>query len=113
MKIGTFVMGGLAGAAVVMMIRRSRTMSAVAESMGKNMRHRMSGMKEDMISKALNMKFGSSSKRARTDADHHDHDSSHSFRSDALSQVKQLAAKDAEVSKEINHILEQNGQHQI
>ncbi|MFC5467804.1 YtxH domain-containing protein [Cohnella suwonensis] len=70
MKLGTFVIGGLAGAAVVMMVRRNRIMSAVASNVGGQLRQRMSDMKDDAIEKALNMKFASSFRRATSKAEH-------------------------------------------
>lgn len=64
MKIGTFVIGGLAGAAIVMMIQRNQRMSAAAANVGNNLKQRMSGMKDDAIEMAMNTKFASSFKRA-------------------------------------------------
>lgn len=113
MKIGTFVMGGLAGAAIVMMIQRNQMMSAVAASMGQSMKSRMNNVKDDMLSKAIGSKFAnnlmtrssaSSSKRSEQDttSEHAD-----------MSQVSLLASKDPAVSEQINAILEQNGQDRI
>ncbi|MFC5531714.1 hypothetical protein [Cohnella yongneupensis] len=111
MKIGTFVMGGLAGAAIVMMIQRNQMMSAVAASMGQNMKSRMNDMKDEMIGKALNMKFGGSAKRSSSSSNH----SEHAFDEDNedLSKVSLLASKDPKVTEQINAILEQNGQDRI
>jgi hypothetical protein len=109
MKIGTFVMGGLAGAAVVMMIQRNQMMSAVANMVGQNLKQRMSVMKEDAIDKAF-MKFSSSSKRS-SDSAPSKHDSKAS--GGGLDRVKEIINQDPDVSSEINSILEQNGQHRI
>ncbi|MFC5403846.1 hypothetical protein [Cohnella soli] len=88
MKLGTFIIGGLAGAAVVMMVRRNRMMSAVAANVGGQLRQRMSDMKDDAIEKALNMKFASSFKRAASKAERmtegvmhemHDQNTDHRF----------------------------------
>ncbi len=111
MKIGSFVMGSLAGAAIVMMIQRNQMMSAVAANVGENVKQRMSSMRDDAIEKALNMKFASSFKRAWDSARNESkYSSSHDG---GLDEVEKLAHRDAEVSREINSILEQNGQHRI
>jgi hypothetical protein len=117
MKIGTFVIGGLAGAAIVMMIQRNQTMSAIATTVGHNMKRRMNDMKDDAIEKAFNMKFASSFKREK-DKDHHSASSSFSSsrsssHGEDLDEVQKLIAQDPEVSDEINSILEENGQHRI
>jgi hypothetical protein len=111
MRIGTFVIGGLAGAAIVMMIQRNQMMSAVAAGVGHSLKQRMSGMKEDAIEKALNMKFVSSLKRSSEN----ERSSRNSSSSDegGLDQIEKLVSQDSGVSNEINSILEQNGQHRI
>ncbi len=111
MKIGSFVIGGLAGVAVVMMIQRNQMMSAVAAGVGHNLKRRMNDMKDDAIEKALNMKFASSFKRATDKVSHQGHSSS--SREGGLDEVEKLIAQDSEVSDEINSILEQNGQQRI
>lgn len=109
MKIGTFVMGGLAGAAIVMMIQRNQMMSAVAASMGHSVKSRINDMKGEMIGKAMNMKFGGFSGRAPSQRSEHDSGSEESD----LSRVSLLASKDPQVTEQINAILEQNGQDRI
>jgi len=105
MKIGTFVIGGLAGAAVVMMIQRNQKMSAITASVGSNLKQRMNGMKDDAIEKALNMKFASSFTRSKDSASH-----SRGFSSSEgeLDDVKNLIAQDPEVSEQVNEILKHN-----
>jgi hypothetical protein len=111
MKIGTLVIGGLAGAAVVLMMQRNQTMSAVAAGVGQNLKQRMSSMKDDAIEKASNMKFASSFSRSTDNG----RNASKSFSSDegGLDKVKQMIAQDKEVSHEVNSILESSGQHRI
>jgi hypothetical protein len=111
MKIGTFVIGGLAGAAIVMMIQRNQMMSTVAGNVRQNLKSRMGEMKDDAIEKALNMKFASSFRKA-SDSDRHANNSS-SSRAGGLDEVEKLVAKDPGVSSEVNSILEENGQHRI
>lgn len=111
MKIGTLVMGGLAGAAIVMMIQRNQMMSAVAAGVGQGMKRRMSNMKEDAIEKALNMKFASSFKRTLDNKP--TEQKSTQGHSGGLDEVEKLAYQDPQVTKDVNEILEQNGQNQI
>lgn len=107
MKIGTFVIGGLAGAALVMMIQRNQMMSAIASSMGQSVKNRAGNMKDEWIGRAM-AKFGGTSFASSRRSDD-------AFRSedDGLGKIGQLASQDPEVSKEINAILEQNGQDRI
>jgi hypothetical protein len=111
MKIRTLVIGGLAGAAIVMMIRRNQMMSNVAASVGQNLKSRMGEMKDDAIEKALNMKFASSFRKLSDSGRRVNHSSS--SHADGLDEVEKLVAQDPEVSSEINSILEENGQHRI
>jgi Tfp pilus assembly protein PilV len=109
MRIGTLVIGGLAGAAIVMMIQRNQRMSSAAANLGQNMMHRMNNMKDDAIEKAMNMKFASSFGRA-SDNGQKSHKSFQAH-DGGLDKVEELASQDPNVSKEINSILEQNRQH--
>lgn len=109
MKIGTFVMGGLAGAAIVMLVRRNQMLSAVAASVGQSMKSRMNEAKDEVIGRALNMKFGGFSSRSSSHRAEHDSDAE----SSSLSRVSQLASQDPKVTSQINAILEQNGQDRI
>lgn len=111
MKVGSFVIGGLAGAAIVMMIQRNQMMSAVAAGVGSSMKQRMSNMKDDAIEKALNMKFASSFNRFSNNGKSTVHTSQKN--DGGLAEVEKLAFQDPGVSKEINSILEQNGEQQI
>jgi hypothetical protein len=111
LKIGTLVIGGLAGAAIVMLIQRNQRMSAVAASVGHNLKHRMGEMKDDAIEKALNMKFASSFRRASDSTENRSNSSS--SHEGGLDKVEKLISHDPHVKSEINSILEQNGQHRI
>ncbi|WP_027093682.1 hypothetical protein [Cohnella thermotolerans] len=108
-RVGTFVVGGLAGIAMVMIMQRNKRMSAMAGSLGQNLMSRMGGMKEEAIGKMLNMRFTGR---------HSDKESSRRSEngeavSGGLDQVAHLASKDSEVQRRVNEILEQNGHHQI
>jgi hypothetical protein len=109
MKIGTFVIGGLAGAAVVMMIQRNQMLSTVAAGIGQSVKRRMSDMKEDAIEKTLHMKFAKSFNRSAENSQ--SSNKSSLTNESSLADVEKLAFQDPHVSKEINEILEQNGQH--
>ena len=113
MKIGTFVMGGLAGVAIVMLIQRNQMMSAVCASMGQSMKDKMGDMKNEMIGKALGSKFVNNV-MTRSSASSSNRKEPHSGSDYAdLSQVSQLASQDPEVANQINAILEQSGQNRI
>lgn len=109
MKIGTFVIGGLTGVAIVMLIQRNQMMSAVAASMGQNMKGRMNDMKDEMLGRALNSRFVNN---WITRSSHQNERASGSEHAD-MSQVSQLASKDPAVTEQINAILEQNGHDRI
>ncbi|TVY04540.1 hypothetical protein [Cohnella terricola] len=111
MKIGTFVIGGLAGAAIVMMIRRNQRMSAAATNLGHNLKQRVNSMKDDAIGKAMGMKFASNFRGSGSDG-HSEHSfSSHSSREGGLDEVKKLISQDPKVGAEVESILNENGRH--
>ncbi|GIO11718.1 hypothetical protein J19TS2_12730 [Cohnella xylanilytica] len=114
MKIGTFVLGGLAGAALVMVMQRNGRLSAMAGSVGQQMRSRMGGMKEDAIGKMLNMRFGGSRSSSGGDASaSRRNNASDAAKSGGLDEIAHLASQDSEVQQQVNEILDQNGQHRI
>jgi hypothetical protein len=131
MKIGTFVMGGLAGAAVVMMMRRNQNMSSITNGMGQMMKQRMNDVKENVIQRGIDLKFSngsmgsSSNKNSKSSNSSNSNNSSNnnnnsnkqsaSFKSktDGLDKVEDIASRDPHVKHEINDILEENGQHRI
>jgi len=120
MKIGTFLLGGLAGAALVMVMRRNGRLTAMAGSVGQQMRSRMGGMKEEAIGKMLNMRFGGSRNASSGESSRRDNRSgfakdsaSGSAKDGGLDEIAHLASQDSEVQQRVNEILEQNGQHRI
>ena len=117
MKTTTFLMGALAGAAVVMIARRNRMVSAAAGMVGERMKSRWNGMKEDTIGRIVGGRFGSSDKIGHRESSGYSSrspDRKHSSdNGTGLSQVAHLAAQDSGVKESINEILEQSGEHRI
>lgn len=112
MKLGTFVWGGLAGAALVMMLQRNNRWSAITSGVSQNLSKGMNGMTENVIEKALNMKFTGGSTNSSTNGRNKNKSSRSRSHTEDLDDVKRMASKDADVAQEINSILEQNGQQQ-
>ncbi|KIL34861.1 hypothetical protein SD71_17830 [Cohnella kolymensis] len=115
MKLGTFVWGGLAGAAVVMLLQRNNRMSAITSGVGQNMSKGIGGMTDNVIEKALNMKFTGGSANSSNNGRNKSKSSRSPSHTEDLEDVKKLASKDPSVAHEVNSILEQNGEqrHQI
>lgn len=114
MKLGTFLLGGLTGVAVVMMMRNNRTMNAVAGGIGQMMKQRVSDIKETALEKGMSVKFGGGMMSGmasgnRSGGDRHASPSS----GQGLDQVERLASQDPKVKNEINEILNQNGHSHI
>jgi hypothetical protein len=112
MKLGTFVIGGLAGAVVVMMMQRNQTMSSITDGMGRMVKQRMNNMKENVIQKGIDLKFsngsmGSSSNKSNKQS------AGFKSKTDGLDEVERMASRDPHVEHEINDVLEDNGQHRI
>jgi len=101
LKIGSFIIGGLAGAAIAMLIQRNPQMSAVASSIGGNVKRRMNGWKDDAIEKGLNMRFASSFRKSPQ--------ASSSTSVDGADAIEKLISQDPEVGKEVDAILGENG----
>jgi uncharacterized membrane protein len=111
MKLGTFVLGGLAGAAVIMMMR-NRTMTAVTNGFGQMIKQRMNEAKETMMEKGMNIKFSGgitgtpgSKTASASKAD--------ARGANSLDDVQRLASRDMKVKQEVNEILEENGQQHL
>jgi hypothetical protein len=97
MKFRTFMLGGLAGAAVVLLMQqRNVKMAGMAGNLGQKIRQRMNGLKDDAIGKMLNMRPGSGRR---------------SSESGGLDKVSELAAQDANVRREVDSVLEESGRH--
>lgn len=96
MKFSTFILGGLVGAAAVMIIQRNGRMASLAGNIGWNrIKTRMNGMKDDAIGKMWSSRFES-------------HESE-----GGLDKVANLASQDSDVQRRVNEILEESGQHRI
>ncbi len=124
MKLSAFVLGGIAGAAAVMLLRK-QSLASMAGGMSQMMKGWSSGSKRDSQGKALSLLFGSgggsdtsTSKSgqaaSQSQASHNSHTSRASHAEESgIEQIAQIASKDDSVKKEINEILEQNEQPQI
>ncbi|WP_276351721.1 hypothetical protein [Cohnella caldifontis] len=111
MKLGTFLLGGLAGAAVVM-IMRSQSMTAMSNGMGQMWKQRMNDMKENVLEKGMNVKFGSGAMQDMFQMKGNASQSAAGSHTGGLEEVSRLASKDSEVKREVNEILHESGQHQ-
>lgn len=114
MKRGTFILGGIAGAMLAMMVKRSPTMSAMCASMGRRLMGQMGGMKEKAMGKGFEMNWMSSAfnKEKAGKA------SGKSFGTtggagEGLGEVAELASRDKSVQNEIRDILSENGQERV
>ena len=58
MRFGAFLLGGLAGAAVVMLMR-NKTVRAAADDFGHMLRKRVNQVKETAAEKGIYVRFGS------------------------------------------------------
>ncbi|MCC3373483.1 hypothetical protein [Cohnella sp. REN36] len=111
MKIGTFIAGGLAGAALVMLMRRGR-MPMMAGQVGRMLKHRMSDMKEGAVGRMMNMGWSDTGESRHRESSRRESHRASSERG-GLAEVAHLASQDASVKREVNDILDQSGQHSI
>jgi hypothetical protein len=111
MRLGTFVLGGLAGAAVVMMMR-NRTMTAMTGGIGQMLKQRVNDVKENALDKGMSVKFGGGILGALA-KNGSSGGRNISPSSGGLEQVEHLASKDPKVKQEINEILNENSHQHI
>jgi len=115
MKMATFIMGGIVGAALTVAIRRSPKWSAAAGMLGRNMKDRSFGMKEGAIGKMFDMRFGtdgSERKRASSGTETRKKSSASSDEGD-FGDIAHLISQDKGVREDVNEILDENGQNRI
>lgn len=112
MKIGTFIAGGLAGAALVMLIRRGGRMPMMAGQVGRMLKHRMSDMKDGAVGRMMNMGWNDVGENRHRESSRRESHRASSERG-GLAEVAHLASQDASVKREVNDILDQSGQHSI
>lgn len=117
MKLGAFLLGGIAGAAAVMLIRK-QSMASMAGGVSRMMKS-WNGSKRDTQGKALSLLFGRGGEAA-ADSGQSGHSASHAKTSQApeaeesgIGQIAQIVSEDEGVKKEINEILEQNDQPRL
>lgn len=113
MKLGAFVLGGIAGAAAVMLLRK-QSFASMAGGMSQMMKSWGGSSMRDSQGKALSLLFGSGGGAAATKSGQSASkpQASHGEES-GIEQIARIASKDESVKKEINEILEQNEQPQL
>jgi len=101
-------MGGLAGAALVMMCRRNGMLSLAAGQLGSRMR----GFKEESVGRMMNWRPGGEGDNWKKEhRDRESRDERKNGSSSGLDQVARLASKDSDVQRHVNEILEQSEHH--
>lgn len=115
MKMATFVMGGIVGAALTVAIRRSPKWSVAAGMLGRELKNRSFGMKEGAIGKMFDMRFGSDHAERRGEHASESLKRTASTKSDAdsLGEIANIVSKDPGVREDVNEILSESGQHRI
>ncbi|MFC3803135.1 hypothetical protein [Cohnella sp. GCM10012308] len=117
MKMATFVMGGIVGAALTVAIRRSPKWSVAAGLLGKELKNRSFGMKDGAIGKMFDMRFGSdhAERRSASASEGGRKRASNETETDrnGLGEIASIVSKDAGVRDEVNEILAESGQHRI
>ncbi|MDI4645451.1 hypothetical protein [Cohnella hashimotonis] len=124
MKMATFVMGGIVGAALTVAIRRSPKWSVAAGMLGRELKNRSFGMKDGAIGKLFDMRSGSTSahadRRSASASEGSKRNASYAPDTDAsdtgksgLGELASIVSKDRGVREDVNEILAENGQHRI
>ncbi|MBN2984343.1 MULTISPECIES: hypothetical protein [Cohnella] len=105
MKIGSFIVGGLAGAAVVMLMQRNGRMMAMAGTAGESLKRRAGEMKGEALGRLFSM--GTGGERGWSGKDQ----SRERGENEGLGHVAKLASQDSEVKRQVDKILEENAKH--
>ncbi|WP_217592727.1 hypothetical protein [Cohnella sp. GbtcB17] len=115
MKMAAFIMGGLAGAALTVAIRRSPRWSVAAGMLGRELKNRSFGMKEGALGKMFDMRFSAdhSERKGESGSEGYKRSASKKSDSDSLGELAGIVSKDPGVREEVNEILAESGQHRI
>lgn len=115
MKMATFVMGGLVGAALTVAIRRSPKWSVAAGMLGRELKNRSFGMKEGALGKMFDMRFNAdrSERKGESASEGIKRSASRKSDSDSLGELAGIVSKDPGVRDKVNEILSESGQHRI
>ncbi|SFB18748.1 hypothetical protein SAMN05216312_104310 [Cohnella sp. OV330] len=115
MKMATFVIGGIVGAALTVAIRRSPKLSVAAGMLGRELKNRSFGMKEGAIGKMFDMRFGSDHVERRGEQANESlkRTASRNSDRDSLGEIASIVSKDPGVREDVNEILAESGQHRI
>jgi len=103
MKLRAFIIGGIAGAATVMLLRK-QSVNAMVGGVSQMLK---TGKAGQIFGQGLNFRFGnrdSSSPESRQSSEH----SEESNGSGAYEQLSNMVSNDEQVQKEVNEILKQN-----
>jgi len=104
LKIGTFIMGGLAGAAIVMIMKK-QSMASIGRFVNLLTNLRPNSASSNAGMQGLSLVFGNAGASSQP--------SQSGQQSGGIEQVKQLVAKDEQVKQEVNKILQQNNEPTI
>lgn len=114
MKLSAFVLGGIAGAAAVMLLRK-QSLASMAGGLSQMMKDRSSGSMKGTQGKALSLLFGSGGSETGTAKGGHAASKQHASEEEdsGIEEIVRIASEDEGVKKEINEILKQSEQPQI
>lgn len=113
MKLSAFVLGGIAGAATVMLLRK-QSFASVAGGMSRMMKTWGGESDRNSKGKALSLMFGSGSHSSAANSGQSGEKTQSTGEEGAgIEKIARMASEDESVKNEINEILEQNEQPQI
>lgn len=114
MKIATFIMGGIVGAAAAVAIRRSPRWSAAAGMLGRQFKGRMGGMSmEGAFGKMLDRRFSHDRDERKKSSGETASFSKKREDGKGYGDIAHLISQDAGLRDQVNEILSENGQHRI
>ena len=109
MKFGAFLLGGIAGAAAAMLLRK-QSLASMAGGMSRMMKSRGGSSAWDSRGKAISLLFGGGGEAASKSGQSESHSEAPDAGESGMEHIARIVSKDEGVKKEINEILEQNGQ---
>lgn len=107
MKLRAFIIGGIVGAATVMLLRK-QPVNAMVDGVSQMLKTN-SGKVSQVFRQGLNFRFAGRDSSARSDGQTSEQ-SDASSGSGAYAQLSDMLSSDEQVKKEVNEILKQNDQ---